>query len=183
MSMQRWFDGLKSGDAAIIRDIYSSLLPKVKAWIVKNGGTSIVADDIFQDVLETILLKIERVDKSFEGLVMQIAKYKWYDKIRKSKKEVRTEDSLRLIHSDLDIESNIIKAEESYIRYKLMDTTFNKLSDLCQKLLQKIKTGLSADQICGELNFNNKNTLYRRKAACIQRWSTLISEAKTSYSA
>jgi len=55
-----------------------------------------------------------------------------------------------------------------------MEKYFTQLSDTCQQLLSLLKQGLKVEAIVKTLAFSNANTLYRRKAACMQRWSTLI---------
>lgn len=171
------FIGLKEGDRIAIKTIYKDFFPKVKQWVLNNNGSSQDAADIFQEVLETILLKIETVNSSFEALVIQMTKYKWIDKIRK--KKTARNHQVNVEKSDsMSSENQIITSEQEYIKYKLLDKHFTQLSELCQALILKLKEGLSASEIVNALNFKSANTLYRRKAACIERWSTLIKADK-----
>ncbi len=172
---QQLFDGLKQGQPEKIREIYKTILPRVIAWIVKNGGRKEQAEDIFQEVLETILLKIDKLDSTFDGLVLQIAKFKWYNYKRKSKREVRNDDQELLI-IEKGFEASYIEKEVAYQKHKLFEKSFLQLSSLCQELLGLIRKGKKAEEIQETLAFNTKNTLYRRKAACIKRWSTLLKE-------
>jgi len=169
----RLFDGLKQGDARAIETIYETLLPKIKSWIMSKGGIEDDAHDVFQETLETIILKVDHVHSSFDGLVIQIAKYKWIDRLRKSKKEVRNASSIRLYQEE-SFEEQFIQREQDYLKFKLMDKTFKQLSTLCQELIQLIKQELDVKSIVQKMNFSSANTLYRRKSACMERWSSLV---------
>jgi len=81
VSDQELFSGLKKGDEKCIRLIYSSLFPSVKRWVMDNSGNEADAYDIFQETLETILLKIDSLNSNMKGLTLRISKNKWLDKL------------------------------------------------------------------------------------------------------
>ncbi len=167
--------GLKSGNRDVIHSIYTRLLPKAKRTISILGGTEEEALDVFQEALETILLKIDHVQNNFDGLVLQICRHKWIDRVRKRQREtVRNEKANRLLDEGNDLRDEYIKKEEEHMQFKLMEKTFLELSETCQKLLQLIREGKKGSEIVRELNFSSANTMYRRKFACIDRWSKLI---------
>lgn len=171
------FNGLKNGDRIIITSIYRDVFPKVKHWVIRNNGTSQDAADVFQEVLETIILKINTLENSFEGLILQMTKYKWIDKIRKNKTARKFEEQLNKTEM-IENENQIIVAEKEYIKYKLLEKHFTELSAICQALILKIKEGIKVADIVKDLEFKSANTLYRRKAACMERWSSLIKSDK-----
>jgi len=166
------FEGLKTGERAAILRIYETLLPTVDVWVRDNNGSKEDALDIFQETLETILLKIDSVKSSFGGLVIAIAKKKWIDKLRKKATATKSEEALKELVSDLS--QDYAKSELEYQKFKLMERHFIRLSETCQKIMTMIKAGSSVSEIVGNLSLSSPNTLYRRKAACIQRWSELV---------
>lgn len=175
LSDQQLFRGLKNGDMKSIETIYQTMRPKVKQMILSNNGGEDDANDIFQETLEIILLKIEKIDSSFSGLVMRIAKNRWIDKLRKSNKYGRV---------SLNERDNISTTQEDevlgeqYDKFILMDQTFEQLGQLCKDLIVLIKKELPTNEIVEQLAFNSANTMYRRKAACIEKWSSLVKEHK-----
>lgn len=171
MSDKEIFNGLKAGDRRVIKGIYKEVLPAVQRYIESNSGSSSDAHDIFQETMETILLKIEKCPTNFKGLVMTIAKRRWIDKLRRSGKEA-------IIVEEISRDSVEEEASNNYDKYQLMEKTFYQLSELCQKLIEGVKSGLRVEQLVRELDFSNANTLYRRKAACIERWSNLVKQQK-----
>ena len=152
-----------------IERIYDSLLPKVKSWVIANSGSEADARDVFQEGLETILLRIEKIESSFEGLVMTICKRKWIDRLRKTKRTVSLKP---ILASEVDVD--LTETEVAYNKYILMEKYFLQLSETCQQVMKLIRQGINVAEIVKRLSFTNANTLYRRKAACMQRWSQLI---------
>lgn len=169
MNDQKLLSGLKKGDRKIILAIYNNYSPKVTAWITKNSGTKSDAYDIFQDSLETLILKIDSINSSFESLLMKIVKYKWIDQLRKNKKDSLAKETLKM---DLSMEEK--SAVDNHQKFKMMDEAFVKLSELCQQLIEGLKQGENTQELMKRFKFNSANTLYRRKAACIERWSRLV---------
>jgi len=163
--------GLKRGDRVTVVRIYDSLLPKVTNWVVANSGTKADARDVFQEALEIILLRVEKINSSFEGLVMTICKNKWIDRIRLEKRtrQLKSEVNLERSVGELTQDDTIV-----YNKYVLMEKYFTQLSETCQKVMMLVKRGVPVAEIVAELSLSNANTLYRRKAACVERWSQLI---------
>jgi len=176
MSDQELFAGLKSGDRKSVNQLYAQFFPSVKRWISSNSGNEADACDVFQDCLETILLKVDTLNHNLGGLIMLICKRKWIDKVRKKTRttKVINEESLRQV--DENVEEQITKYEEDYLRHQILDEAFGKLSGLCQKLLALIKQGRTTGEIQGELSFSTANTIYRRKSACMERWTEYVKQ-------
>lgn len=152
------------------------MLPKVRSWVLANQGSHADAEDVFQEALEIVLLKIESVDKSLSGLILQLAKRRWIDRLRKTKGLSAVDhESVQQIAGPFRADY-IEEKQQQYIRHKMMESAFNRLSDTCRKLLEKVKEGLPVETITRQMNFNSANTLYRRKAACTRRWSEMVKE-------
>ncbi len=176
MQDTKLFTGLKTGNREAVRQIYDSMLPKVISWVVANNGSQSDAEDVFQEALEIILLKIEKLNHSLSGLIMQLAKRRWIDKLRKNSKQWSTDLSVIDQASDTSLLDELVEKELEYNRYKIMDLTFRNLSATCQKLLELLKSGKSVDELVKLMDFSSANTLYRRKSACTNRWSELIKQ-------
>ncbi|MBT8231381.1 MAG: sigma-70 family RNA polymerase sigma factor [Saprospiraceae bacterium] len=171
--------GLKAGDRKTLDYIYKNILPKVKYWILQNKGSVEDAYDIFQEVIETTLLNINHVHTSFSGMIMQMAKNKWIDGRRKKKTREKVRDGLQHRQDyDRSAENEFIEKEKEYLKFKLLENSFKQLSDVCQKVMSMVKAGKKVEEIVTALAFKSANTMYRRKAACIERWSKLIKEDK-----
>lgn len=171
---QKLFEGLKKGDKKSIEMIYSQIFPSVKNWIINNTGSVDDAYDVFQESLEIILLKVKNLESSLSALLMTISKRRWLDKLKKRKTKQRyTERQSQSIQSP-STEDGYIREETEYEKFKLLEQTFEQLTELCQKIMSMIKAGEDVSNIVSILKLNSANTLYRRKAACIEKWSTLV---------
>ena len=171
--------GLKNGDTNVIEKIYDLSFPKVRSLILKNSGDEADAHDVFQEALELILLKIDTFHTNFEGMLILICKRKWIDRLRKRKatEKVRNDVSLRYDIEE-DVEKSLIQKEKAFLRTQILDKTFLQLSETCQKLMTLIKQGIKVNEIVNQMAFSSANTLYRRKAACMERWSKIVKEHK-----
>lgn len=174
MSDQELFKGLKRGDKESIKMIYASLFPQVRNWVVDNKGSEADAYDLFQETLETILLKINDLHSNLKGLIMRISKNKWIDKLRKANTANKFKDQLVYTSNHEALSKEEEQAIKYQLKYQLMEKYFSELSSTCQELMSLLKQGLTVEQVVTQLSFSNANTLYRRKAACVERWSTLI---------
>lgn len=170
------FQGLKKGDRRTVVLIYEKLLPKVTSWITSNSGSKADAHDIFQETLETILLKIDSIYGSFEGMVIGISRNKWIDRLRKKATSEKMKAQFSVTFKDIDSMDHDGQLNIEYNKYLLMEKYFSELSETCQKILTLIKSGVGVQDIVATLSIASPNTLYRRKAACIERWSTLVKQ-------
>lgn len=169
---------LRKGDNLLLKELYSKFSPQVVSWVKKNNGSMSDAKDIFQEAL--IALYNKACDPDFVlsypigGLIFQICKNKWIDQIRKKTKEseVRILEKERY-ESEQPNTSAIEQIEEEEIRQNNLNAAFEKLSELCQKLLRAVSEGISSKDIAVQLAMNDVNTVYRRKNACVERWKNL----------
>lgn len=170
------FTGLKTGNREAVRHIYDNMLPKVKSWVMANNGSQSDAEDVFQEALEIILLKIDNLNNSLSGLIMQLAKRRWIDRLRKNNKHWVTDFSALEKPTETNLLEELVEKELEYNRYKIMDKSFQKLSETCQKLLELMRSGIPVDELVNRMAFSSANTLYRRKSACTNRWTKLIKQ-------
>jgi len=170
-------EGLKSGNAEAIEIIYNQSFPKVKSLILKNSGSESDAYDVFQEALELVLLKIDTFNINLEGMLILISKRKWIDRLRKQKtKENYKLNSSLNYEMEEDAEQKLIAKEKEFLRTKLLEDSFQQLSEICKTLMSLVKTGMEVDRIVKQMNFSSANTMYRRKAACMKRWSELLKQ-------
>ena len=174
--------GLKQGDAKIIRLIYSQFAGKVQQWVLSNSGNTDDARDVFQEGLQTLYEMAIQSDfqlrSSFEGLLFTLCKRKWYGVLRKKKRwqGIRDDESLTPDVEDDNVESALIQQEEKAIKARKMATTFAQLSELCQRLLKLYAEGLSPEEIADSLEMSGRNAVYQRRKACADRWKVLMKQ-------
>lgn len=158
---------------------------KLGSWLSNNKGQANDARDILHEALSAIIIsghkKKMKPPSNLEAYIFTICKYKWFDvlKERKSKNKVINIDDVGHIGED-SIQDEYIKIESEALKHKVLDRSFSKLTDLCQRLLNLVKEGLKAKEIAVQLNMNNDATVNRRKFACMESWKKFLC-ADTDY--
>jgi len=168
---------LKQGDKGFLRDLYQTVLPKVKTWILKNSGTSDDAHDIFHNALEALIISAHQdklyVSGDIAPYLFRICRNKWIDNLRKRSKlpEVSIEDDRR----ELKEEAKEYETLDQNQRLKAaLDGTYAMLSATCQELIRMVQDGVDMKDIMSKLGMKSTNTVYRRKFACMKRWRELL---------
>lgn len=169
---------LRAGDFKVLDHIYRDHSPAIRSWISKNNGTLADAQDVFQEAI--IALHQKANDPNFVltcplgGLLFSICRNKWLNQLRKKNKEAEVrmweEEKYK---RESSLVSVLEAVEEEGIRQERLDRTFKELSDLCQKLLRLLISGVSSSEAAMQLGMTDANTVYRRKNACVGRWRTL----------
>lgn len=109
-----------------IEEIYIKYSEIVYKYIFCLTGNEEITEEIVQ---ETFLVAVKDINK-FKGnckistWLCQIAKYIWYEKLRKDKKnkEISIEDSKDILPSNLDVEEKICEKEERLELFKRIQT-------------------------------------------------------------
>jgi RNA polymerase sigma factor (sigma-70 family) len=180
---QRYIDGLRRQDSVILEEIYQKYSGIIRQWVLQNSGSVEEAKDLFQEGLIQLYLIASdphfQLTCSFGYFFQLVCQRKWFKELKKNKKdqEVRLSEQSRINIQESDPQLEKEKLEDEIRREEILDQTFHQLSDLCQQLLLKIKTGASASEIAEQLDMNNANTVYQRRHACIKRWKQLFDEA------
>lgn len=180
---QRFINGLRERDGAVLEEIYQKYSGIIRKWVLQNNGSAEEAKDLFQEGLIQLFLIASdphfQLSCSFGYFFQLVCQRKWYKELKKNKKdnEIRLSELDRINKQEVDPHIEKEALEEEIRKEEILDQTFHQLSDLCQQLLMKLKTGASASEIADQLEMNNANTVYQRRHACIKRWKQLFDQA------
>lgn len=148
--------------------------PKINALILKSGGSSELAQEIFNDSLLLLIEKLE--DPRFEltskltSYLYGIARFLCLNHLRKEHKSMELEWSDTLILNAADIGCE----EEKEEQLKLLDQVLNSISEQCQKLFKLFYYDkLSMMTIADQLNYNSVNSAKTQKYKCLERANKL----------
>lgn len=136
-SQQEIIQGIKSNDTRVLREFYQSQYPKIEQYVMANGGGADDAKDIYQEAFVAMWHKI-RADRflpenptALAGFLYQIAKNKWLDKLRVSKRTQHRE----LTESMVDLteeEGTDREADQIWVVNE-----FRKMGDPCKEVLRR----------------------------------------------
>ncbi len=183
---QRYLEGLAQNDYQILEEIDQRYRGILTNWVRNNSGNTEDAEDLFTETLLAIFDRLQKpkpliLTRPFSAYFMGVAKNKWYEQLRKRKKEerVRNDQVQQYIdESDESIEEELIQIEAASERFQRLEKTFVQLSELCQQLIDLFfNRGLTTSEIVARLNFNSEDTYYVRKKKCLDRWRTLLGES------
>lgn len=176
MDNKKYLEGLFKKDNAVLRQIYMDFFDRIKALIIKNGGTVDDAKDVFQDALTIIFQKVQSPDfelnSSFYTFLYSICKFSWYEKKRKKVNQSVTLDYDESLIDNNDIEQAIYNNEMD----KVYRENFVKLSVFCQQLFRLFFAKEKMDKIAEKLDLKNAHTARNRKYRCHQDLITLMKD-------
>lgn len=87
-SPSTWRDGLRRNDPATIKALYAAHFPTVRQMVLKNSGSINDAQDVFQEALTVLWLKVKEDRLRAEtmddpgGYLFRVARNKWLDTVR-----------------------------------------------------------------------------------------------------
>lgn len=156
-----------------IKQLYKEF-PKVKALILKEGGDTETAQEIFNDSLVILIEKV--IQPNFE-LTSKLTTYLYginrfllKNELRKQHKNVELEWRDTIILTDQDLGYD----EEKEAKLNAMERILNQISEKCKEMLQLFYfKKLSMTDIAKKLNFSSVNSAKTQKYKCIERASKL----------
>lgn len=174
---QTYFEAIKKGDKQGIKEIYSTYLPRITSFILKNNGTEDDAKDIFQEAIIVFFKKIKTgnftLTASFYTYLYGICRNLWFQKLQKNHKKTVTFSTEWEFKDDTDVEQ-IIQTEE---RHKLFRAKFRELSENCQKLLQLFFQRTPMKEIVKIMGYGSLSYAKKRKFECKEKLVALVQNA------
>ena len=160
-------------DEKIIEQLYKINFQKAAQFIGNNGGTEEEAKDIYQEAFIAAWQNVRagkfiaQEGSSLEAYIFQVAKFKWFDHLKKNKqkKMVALEDEGFADH----IYSN---EEQEYIEKVTLH--FNKLGEQCRQVLKLFYfMKQSMNKIATAFSWTEA-TAKNNKYSCLQRLREMV---------
>ncbi len=166
-----FIQGFLRGDTKVLSDIYTKEFPYIKAYILKRGGSKKDAEDIFQDVLVLLFVKLKE-DKlqiqSFDKYLFTVCRNLW----RRKNTGIRVTnlDNTPLISEELDKASFYIEQQQ----WELYKEKFKTLSTQCQEILLMLLKKVSYNEIVKKFNYASQLVARQRVFKCKMKLIKLI---------
>lgn len=149
------------------KKIYTTCFPMVRSMVLKNGGTSDDARDIFQD---SILVLFQNAAKEKFQLTVSnctylysVARNMWLRHIRDTGKIT----SLDLAGEQTD-GTYPADNDQKKERQRLLVKHLNQISDRCRNILKHYFEGMPGEQIASELEFSSYEYYRVAKNRCTE---------------
>lgn len=165
---------LQNGEVTAIETIYDQCYNIIEFWVKRNNGTSVDAEDLFQDCLESLFVRL-RSDKelvlssTLSSYVQSIARNQWFKRLRRKSKMMVVDT-----HDEMDGEQQLSEEMDKRERLKLYQEKFQLLGQDCQKILTLFYHGIKMDGIAQKMGFASAGYAKKRKHKCKEKLVELI---------
>jgi RNA polymerase sigma factor (sigma-70 family) len=171
-----FINGLRTGDAALLKEIYSRFFSGIRHMVQTNGGSLDDAKDIFQDALMAIYRQSQRPDftltVAFYTYLYSVSRNLWLKQLRSrsTKAEVEIVDSMDFM--DKGLQETVTQNEQ----YNLYQENFRKLGEECQKLLRMFMENRSVKELMEQMRYSSESYTKKRKFQCKEKLIRFIKE-------
>ncbi|MBW1295743.1 RNA polymerase sigma factor [Aquimarina litoralis] len=167
--------GIIDGDETILKSFYQYNLPLVKNYILKQGGSTQDTEDIFQDALVLLYLKLRSdntiIKTTVNGFFYGICKNLWFNHARKERKWGMAEILDDQYQDDTPTISEELFQKD---RQNLFNTYFVTLKDTTKQLWQYFFEEKSSKEIAFTMGYSEtyvRKKKYDTKKRMIQKIS------------
>lgn len=166
-------DGIRKGHRNTLNHIYTSFFERLKTWVLNNQGDQQAAEDLFQDGLTVIYLKLRdpdfTIEHQFYTYFFSICRNLWLKKLRNDrvlgKSNSMQEASALMVEEDEDLFD---------LKQQIFRRKFVQLGKGCQEILRLALRGMSPSEIAKTLNLKSERHATNRKSYCKQQLAELV---------
>ncbi len=157
LSQAEILESIREGGHKGFQYLKNKMSAKIRQHVRKNSGSSVDADDLFQDAAISLYLNIKegkfqpQNESSLEAYFMRICVFQWKSKLRKTKRlgEVELKEFDK---SDDSGENDDLMLYDQ--KMDLMLAHFNQMGSPCKEVLEKFYFHkLSLDEIASEFEW------------------------------
>ncbi|MEO8067816.1 MAG: sigma-70 family RNA polymerase sigma factor [Flavobacteriales bacterium] len=135
-SQPAWVFGLRRNDPATVRSLYAKHFQAVRQYVVQNSGTGSDAQDVFQEAMTVLWLKVKEgqlvPDSDPGGFLFRVAKNKWLDQVRSA-----AHKHMKVVHDDRALDPAIDATDDIEERIVRLRGVYDKLDDKCRNVLDR----------------------------------------------
>ena len=169
LSVEEILLGIKENDNLVLNYIYDKYYLNFESFVLGNNGSNKDAEDIFQDAIIIIFLKVKDekliITCNFNTYLYSVCNKLWLKYLEKNKNNIKTNSFINETN-EFDIEDELILKNE---KFKLYQKHFKKLSKTCQNVLQLTIKKMPLKKIATKTGFKNAKSVKRRKYKCKKR--------------
>ncbi|MFI5195548.1 MAG: RNA polymerase sigma factor [Chitinophagales bacterium] len=178
---QQLLAALAAGGRTATESIYQQYYHVINGWLIKNGGTSADAADLFQEAMVVLYGKAQdesfRLTCSIGTYLFAISKHLWYKKLQKQSrgpayldKNIGTEDDIGVAYED-DI--NVHFEREAH--YEQLNIALDQVGEPCRSLLKAFyHNDKNMQEIAAEFGYTNPDNAKTQKYKCLARLRKLF---------
>ncbi len=179
---QQLLAALAAGDRTVTENLYRQHFHIVNGWLIKNGGSSDDAADVFQEAMVVLFGKAEdenfRLTCSIGTYLFAISKHLWYKKLQRQSREpafltqdVGSEDGDFGVAYEDDVNAH----EERETHYEQLNTALDQIGEPCRSLLKAYyHQDKNMQEIAADFGYTNPDNAKNQKYKCLTRLRKLF---------
>ncbi len=179
---QQLLAALAAGDRSATEQIYRQHYHIINGWLIKNGGASADAADLFQEAMVVLFGKAQdkdfRLTCSVGTYLFAISKHLWYKKLQRQHREpVYLLDNAGAEDDDsgVEYEDDINVHHEREAHYEQLDTALDQIGEPCRSLLKAYyHNDKSMQEIAADFGYTNPDNAKTQKYKCLARLRKLF---------
>jgi len=168
--------GLKERNEKVIKYIYRISYPQIRYFVTSNSGTTMDAEDVFQDAIVLIYKKLEdnelRLTSTFNTFVYSICRHLWLQKLNKKNLFNEFNDEYNGHVADLPPDKEELEADS--LKSNLFHKHFARLKPDEQKVLKLYISKTSAREIARIMGYKSDKYAKFRKYLCKEKLKNMI---------
>lgn len=159
-------DGIKTGNDNVIQFLIRQYMPQVQRYILRNSGSKEDAEDVLQETLVVLYMKIKKdnISLSYQlgTYLIGIVKIVWLKELKKRSRVNEIDPDI----NHVDNESDILKTINTRDRQKIYKDYFNQLGKECKELLEYFFKGEKITKITSLMGYNSDQHTKNKKYIC-----------------
>lgn len=179
---QQLLAALAAGERIATGQIYQQHFHIVNGWLIKNGGTSADAADLFQEAMVVLFGKAQdesfRLTCSVGTYLFAISKHLWYKRLqRQSRGPSILQNNIGTEEDELEIayEDDIKVHHEREAHYEQLNGALDLVGEPCRSLLKAFyHADKSMSEIAADFGYTNPDNAKTQKYKCLARLRKLF---------
>lgn len=164
------------GDPVILTQLYNQTFPAVTRYIIRHDGTKKDAEDIFQNALVLLYVKLKEKKLNIQSLdkyLFTVCRNMW--RRERAKNRVTNLDIVPLVSEELDKAQFYIEQEQ----WELYKEKFGEISSSCQEILKMALQKISYEDIAARFQYASQAVARQRVFKCKTKLIKLIKSDNT----
>jgi RNA polymerase sigma factor (sigma-70 family) len=179
---QQLLAALAAGERTATRQLYQQHFHIVNGWLMRNGGTSADAADLFQEAMVVLFGKAQdetfRLTCSIGTYIFAVSKRLWYKKLQKqSRGPVLMQNNIGTEEDELELayEDDINVHHEREVHYEQLNNALDQVGEPCRSLLKAFyHNDKSMQEIAADFGYTNPENAKTQKYKCLARLRKLF---------
>jgi len=179
---QQLLAALAAGERVATQNIYQQYYHIINGWLIKNGGSSTDAADLFQEAMVILFGKAQdpefRLSCSIGTYLFAVSKNLYYKKLQKQSRDpVFLKENIELEEDEggIKYDDDINVHQEREAHYEQLNSALDQIGEPCRSLLKAFyHHDKNMQEIAADFGYTNPDNAKNQKYKCLARLRKLF---------